>query len=131
MRFGELRGLTSLPIHRLRDQFRYEDVLTVLPVRDAATSSESLFVATRAVLAILTTVRVPRGHWMTRWAPWGSVQIVDQSGPPGPDDDVYRLRVLVGGQMFHAQLTGETGRLALRDFVIAVRSSRSTNVAPR
>ena len=74
VRIGELRGLTSLPIHRVREQFRYEEVLTVLPVRDAGTGRETLFVATRPTLALLTAVRVPPGHWTTRWARWEKSQ---------------------------------------------------------
>ena len=121
MRFGELKGLTSLPINRVRDQFRYEEVLTVLPVWDAATSRETLLVATRPMLALLIPVRVPARHWMTRWAPWEWVSIVDSGTASGLDDDVYRLRLLVGNQTFDAQLRGETGRKALRDFVGATR----------
>ena len=129
MRIGELKGLTSLPIHRVRDQFRYEDVLTVLPVWEAATSRETLFVATRPNLALLVPVRVPPRHWMTRWVPWDQVGIVDPGAPWGQDDDVYRLGVLVGTQTFHAQLRGEPGRKALRDFVVALRLSQPHKAA--
>jgi hypothetical protein len=131
VRFGELRGLTSLPIRALREQFRYEEVLTVLPVQDGVTGRETLLVATRTMLALLTALRVPRGHWMTRWAPWDTVAIADPAAPPGQDDDVFRLTVLVGGQMFHAQLRGEPGRKALRDFVVAVRTMRPKKAARR
>ena len=124
MRFGELKGLTSLPINLVRDQFRYEEVLTVLPVWDAATSRETLFVATRPMLALLIPVRVPPRHWMTRWAPWDWVSITDPGAPSGEEDEVYRLSVLVGNQTFNAQLLGEPGRKALRDFVMAMRMSQ-------
>jgi hypothetical protein len=126
VRIGELRGLTSLPVQRVRDQFRYEEVLTVLPLQDAVTSHETLFVATRTMLAMLTALRVPRGHWITRWAPWDSVRLAEPGAPPGQDDDIHRLTVLVDGRTFHAQLRGETGRRAVRDFVVAVRMSRPT-----
>lgn len=130
MRFGELKGLTSLPINLVRDQFRYEEVLTVLPVWDAATSRETLFVATRPMLALLIPVRVPQRHWMTRWAPWDVVRIADPGAPPGQEDEVYRLSVMVGNQTFGAQLHGEPGRKALRDFVAAMRMSQPRK-APR
>ena len=126
MRFGELRGLTSLPIQRVREQFRYEEVITVLPVQDAVTSRETLLVATRPMLALLSAVRMPPGHWITRWAPWDSVRLADPVAPPDQDEDIHRLTVLVGGRTFHAQLQGESGRRALRDFVVAVRMSRPT-----
>jgi hypothetical protein len=131
VRFGELRGLTSLPINRVRDQFRYEEVLTVLPVWDAATSRETLFVATRPMLALLIPIRVPGRHWMTRWSPWDEVSIVDSGAPQGQDDDVYRLGLRVGSQAFHAQLRGEAGRKALRDFVGAMRLSQPRKTARR
>jgi hypothetical protein len=130
VRFGDLGGLTSLPIPRLRDQFRHEEVLTVLPVRDALTTRETLFVATRPMLAVLTAVNGPGGQWMTRWAPWDAV---DLSNAPLQDqeDDVHQLTVLVGGQAFHARLRGESGRRALRDFVAAMRTLRPTRAAGR
>ena len=128
MRFGELKGLTSLPINRVRDQFRYEEVLTVLPVRDAATSRETLLVATRPMIALLIPLRVPAGHWMTRWAPWDSVSLADPTAAPD-HEDVHRLSVLVGNQTFHAQLRGEAGRRALRDFVAAIRLSQPRRTA--
>lgn len=131
MRFGELRGLTSLPINRVHDQFRYEEVLTVLPVLDAASSRETLFVATRPVLALLIPVRVPPRHWMTRWAAWDTVSITDPGPPVGPQDDLYRLDVLVGSQTFQARLRGERGRKALRDFVMAMRLSQPRSPATR
>lgn len=131
VRFGELKGLTSLPINLVRDQFRYEEVSTVLPVRDTATSRETLFVATRPMLAILTPVRVPPRHWITRWAPWDEVSIADPGAVSGPDDDTYRLGILVGSRAFDVQLRGETGRKALRDFVMAMRLSTPLRPARR
>jgi hypothetical protein len=129
VRFGELKGLTSLPVNRVRDQFRYEVVSTVLPVWDGANSRETLLVATPPMLALLTPVRVPPGHWVTRWAPWDRVTIADPGSPWGQDDDVYRLGVLVGTQQFNVQLRGEVGRKALRDFVVAFRLSQPRNAA--
>jgi hypothetical protein len=122
VRFGELKGLTSLPIPRLAEQFRNEEVLTVLPVRDAAVSSESVLVATHAMLAILTALDVPPGEWMTRWATWDTV-LVHDPGTPSGDDGVYRLAIRIGNQTFEAKLAGEPGRRALRDFVVALRMS--------
>lgn len=124
MRFGELRGLTSLPINRVVDQFRHEEVLTVLPVWDEATSRETLLVATRPMVALLIPLHGLAGQWMTRWATWDAVSIADPGALSGQDRDVYRLRVLVGGQAFQAQLRGEAGRKALRDFVVAIRLSQ-------
>jgi hypothetical protein len=129
MRFGELRGLSSLPIPRLREQFRYEDVLTVLPVQDAATARETLLVATRSKLALLTPLPWLTGQWMTRWAAWDAVTVVDT--PARADrEDAYRLDIRVGGQLFRARLIGETGRKALRDFIVAFRLSRPTHPVP-
>jgi hypothetical protein len=139
VRFGELRGLSSLPIPALREQFRYEDVLTVLPVRDAVSGRETVLVATRTKLAILTTMPMLRGQWMTRWAPWEIVAVVDApaapdragAAAPGGIDALYRLVVRVGNQAFRAQLPGEMGRKALRDFVVAVRLSQPAQQARR
>jgi hypothetical protein len=131
VRFGELKGLTSLPVQRVRHQFRYEEVLAVLPVQDAATSRETLLVATRSRLAILVAVRVPRRHWMTRWSPWDAVTIGDQPAPPTSQPDVHQLTLTVGSRAFEARLTGETGRRAVRDFVAAVRRAQPAKPARR
>lgn len=124
MRFGELKGLTSLPIDRVREQFRHEDVLTALPVVDAATGRETLLVATRPSLAVLIPVRVQPGQWMTRWSPWDTVGIPQ---PPVSVGDHHELTVFVGTQRLDARLIGEPGRRALRDFVAALRTTRPTS----
>jgi hypothetical protein len=123
VRLGELKGLTSLPIDRVREQFRHEDVLTVLPVVDAATAHETLLVATRPSLAVLIPVRVQPGQWMTRWAPWDTVGIPQ---PPVSIGDHHELAVFVGTQQLDARLDGEPGRRALRDFIAALRMARPT-----
>ena len=92
-------------------------------------------------LAILMTMPMLRGQWMTRWAPWEVVSVMDPPPvpptPAGPgaavpiDVDLYRLIVRVGNQAFHAQLAGEMGRRALRDFVVAVRTSQPAQHARR
>jgi hypothetical protein len=61
---------------------------------------------------------------MTRWSPWDVVTVADATLPGGPEDDVHRLTIRVGGQAFDAWLRGEPGRRALRDFVAAVRISQ-------
>jgi hypothetical protein len=127
VRFGELKGLTSLPIPRLVEQFRNEEVLTVLPVRDALAARESLLVATRPKLAVLTTLAVPAGEWVTWWAPWDAVSVAEPTTPPAEQDDLHRLTIVIGGQTFHAALRGEAGRKALRDLVAAIRTSRPTH----
>ena len=122
MRLGELRGLTSLPIPAVHEQFRNEEVLTVLPAHEAATARETLFVATLPHLAILTALQTPLGRWVTRWAPWDSVAVSEPAVFAG-QEDVHRLDVFVAGQRFLVALPGEVGRKARRDFVVAVRMS--------
>lgn len=128
MRFGDLEGLTSLPIEQLRDRFRNEEVLTVLPARDSLTSRDSLLVATRSMLAILTGETAPTSGWMTRWAPWDGVHFADM-GATVEGDDVFFLTIVVDRVRFHAELRGEAGRRALRDFVVAVEASRAALAA--
>jgi hypothetical protein len=109
-------------VSRLVEQFRNEDVLTVLPVRGGGSTLESLLVATQTALAVLTTSPGPPGRWMTRWAAWDSVTMSQPPVPSGQPTDMVRLDIHVGGQAFHAWLQGETGRRAIRDFVVAARS---------
>lgn len=130
LRFGDLEGLTTLPIERLRDRFRNEEVLTVLPVRADGSSRDSLLVATTTMLAILTGETTPTGGWMTRWAPWDGVGFADLDATAA-DDDTYSLTVLVDRLRFHAELHGEPGRRGLRDFVIAVQACRAALAVSR
>ncbi|MFV2063647.1 MAG: hypothetical protein ACC726_09055 [Chloroflexota bacterium] len=127
MRFGDLEGLTSLPIDRVRHRFRHEDVLTVLPVSGNATGLTSLLVATSSGLAIVTADKDPEsGHWSTRWEPWDEVRFTDE-GEAAPDApaqyDGYAVHI--GALTFHAQLAGPAGARALRDFVIAAQARRA------
>lgn len=132
MRFGDLEGLTSLPVGRLRERFRYEEIVTVLPARVEGTGHDAILVATRPMLAILTAIpegSPPGEPWMTSWAPWDSVRFLHDAEPGWDADDEYRLTVLVGGLTFHARLAGESGRRALRDFVVAVQAVRAALAA--
>jgi len=130
VRLGELKGLTVLPIPAVHEQFRNEEVLTVLPAHEATTSHETLLVATRPKLAILTALHEPPGRWVTRWASWDSVA-VSEPGALAGQEDVYRLDIYVGGQRFVAALRGEIGRKARRDFVVVVRLSHPAQHANR
>lgn len=124
MRFGDLVGHTSLPIEFVRHRFRNEHVVTVLPVRGSVARQESLLVATPLDLAVVTADADSRsGHWMTRWAPWQSVTLVDDGAvAPATQDGQHGLTVHVGGLTFHARLSGIAGRRAVRDFVIAAQA---------
>jgi len=121
MHFGDLQGLTSLPVEHVRHRFRGEDVITVLPVRTAA-GRQSLLVATPSKAAVVIGEAPASEHWMTYWAPWDTVRIVDDQAT---DDGVYGLVLSVGRLTFDAQLLGREGQRALRDFVVVVQSRRS------
>ncbi len=130
MQFMQLRGLTSLPIDRIVNQFRNEDVRAVLPALVRARTADVLLVATTPALAIV--IADPRGRegpWMTRWAPWDTVRLSDGADPWTEQlDDEYQLFVDVGRVRFESRLIGEKGRKALRDFVVAAtaRPARET-----
>ena len=127
MRFGDLAGLTSLPIERVRHRFRHEEVLTVLPVTGEVTSRGSLLVATASKLAILTADADPASpQWMTHWAPWETVRLADEGALAAAiEEDTYGLTVHVGGLTFHAWLWGPVGQRALRDFVVATQARQT------
>ncbi len=128
MRFGDLEGLTSLPIDQVRDRFRNEEVLTVLPVHDEVGSRDSLLVATTTMVAILTGEPDPSRGWMTRWAAWDAVRFADMGAAAGRDDEFF-LTIVIDRVRFHAELHGETGRRGLRDFVVAAQASRAALAA--
>lgn len=125
MKFEDLQGLTSLPVEHVRHRFRGEEVITVLPVRTVA-GRQSLLVATPAKAAVVIGETPPSEHWMTYWAPWDTVRIVDDHAT---EDGVYGLTLSVGRLTFDAQLLGREGQRALRDFVVVVQSRRSAPAA--
>jgi hypothetical protein len=131
MRFGDLEGLTSLPISRVRQQFRHEDVLTVLPVSRDVADRDSLLVATPLKLAVLTSDADSQSdHWMTTWASWDTVRFAGEGdGAPDADPEDYGYAVHVGGLTFHAQLAGPAGQRALRDFVVVAQARRAALTA--
>jgi hypothetical protein len=118
MHFEDLQGLTSLPVEHVRHRFRGEEVITVLPVRTAA-GRQSLLVATPSKAAVVIGESPESEHWMTYWASWDTVRIVDDQAT---DDGVYGLVLSVGRLTFDAQLLGREGQRALRDFVVVVQS---------
>lgn len=120
MQFKDLQGLTSLPVEHVRHRFRGEEVITVLPVRTVG-GRQSLLVATPAKAAVVIGEAPASDHWMTYWAPWDTVRIVDDQAT---DDGVYGLTLLVGRLTFDAQLLGRDGQRALREFVVVVQSHR-------
>ena len=131
MRFGDLEGLTSLPLDRVSQQFRHEDVLTVLPVSRDVAGGDSLLVATPLKLAVLTSdADPPSDHWMTTWASWDAVRFAGEGdGVLDADPEGYGLAVHVGGLTFHAQLAGPAGQRALRDFVVATQARQAALTA--
>ena len=134
MRFEDLEGLTSLPIAGIRQQFRNEDVISVLPVSGDGAGRDSLLVATPSKLAILTGEAGPASdHWMTHWAPWDSVRLVDEDEavPEADEDGTYRLAVHVGGLTFQASLAGPAGKRVLVAFIVAVGARREALATSR
>lgn len=128
MRFKDLKGLTGLPIDRIRDQFRNEDVMTVLPAVSDSERYESLLVATPSALAIVTgEVGVHGERWMTRWAPWDVVHLHDAGGADiadDPDAELEALTVVVGGAELQTEAEDEVARRGLHDFVAATLTRR-------
>ena len=127
MRFGDLEGLTSLPIERVRHQFRHEEILTVLPVSGDVAGRDSLLVATSSWLAVLTGEADPKSdQWMTRWAPWDAVRFANEGeAAADADEETYHLTVHIDGLTFQARLSGPAGQRALRDFVVAAQARRA------
>ena len=126
MRFGDLEGLTSLPIERVRHRFRNEDVLGVLPVTADVAERDALLVATAFKLAVVTGDTDPESpHWMSRWAPWDVVRLAhEQAHTPAADGEAYQLTIHVGGLVLQARLPGPAGQRALRDFVVIAQARR-------
>jgi hypothetical protein len=120
MRFSDLQGLTSLPIEHVARRFRNEDVIAILPSR-ASAGHDAILVATPSKLAVVASADPSDGHWMTYWAPWDTVRIVDDEAS---DDGWFGLSLLIGRLPVDARLPGEQGQRALRDFVVAIQDHR-------
>ncbi len=110
--------MTDLPVDHMERRFRNEEIITVLPAR-AGGGRASVLVATPLMAAVVIGGTHDTEHWMTYWAPWESVQIVDDLAT---QDGVYGLTLLIGRLTFDARLRGSDGQRALREFVVAVQS---------
>jgi hypothetical protein len=121
MRFGDLQGLTGLPVEHIRHRFRNEDVITVLPA-SGTEGRQTLLVATPSKAAVVVGEAPSSEHWMTFWAPWDAVRIVDDHAS---DDGSYGLTLSVGKMILDAHLSGVSGQRALRDFVVQVQARRA------
>ena len=122
MRFGDLHGLTALPVDHVERRFRNEEIITVLPAR-ASGGQYSLLVATPPKAAVVIGETEESEHWMTYWAPWESVRILDDLA----EDDMYGLTLSIGRLTFDAQLFGSDGQRALREFVTAVQARQAAS----
>lgn len=125
MRFKTLRDMTSLPVRQVGRQFRNEEVRSVLPARTAVNGSDSLLIATTSALAIV--IKIPGSRrWLTRWAPWDSVQTTKDVESTGePDVGSHHVSVQVDRLRFDASLPGRMGLRAMRDFLGVARERRS------
>jgi hypothetical protein len=122
MRFEELEGRVRLPIEAVRERFRYEPVLTVLPVRGGkAGDRETLLVVTESMVAVVTPISFPRGSFMTQWAPRHAIDV-----KPASTRDRGPVTVTVGAREFTAQIDDGAARRAWSDFVAAVDAQRAT-----
>ena len=121
MRFEDLHGLTALPVDHVERRFRNEEIITVLPAR-AGGGQHALLVATPPKAAVVIGETPEGEHWMTYWAPWESIRIVDDRAT---EDGTYGLTLGVGRLTFDAQLRGSDGQRALREFVVAVQSRQA------
>jgi hypothetical protein len=126
VRFEDLEGRSSLPIERLRNRFRYEVVLAVLPVRGGRDGTrETLLVATERMLAVITSIAFPRGSWMTQWAPWDAVDVpagTERASDRGPRAGPS---VTVGTREFRTRYADDLDRRAFREFATVVRAHRA------
>jgi hypothetical protein len=130
VRFRTLKDLTSLPVERIRSQFRNEEVRSVLPARAVINGTESLLVATTTALAIVTAAPSPeRGRWVTRWAPWDVVHPDDVETSGQAEDGPHHLTVQVDRLRFESALSGTVGLRVMRDFIAAASERRSRILA--
>jgi hypothetical protein len=131
MRFRSLRDHTTLPVEDVRRQFRNEEVRSVLPVRSAAGCIDSLLVATTSALAIVSAgPSQGDGRWLTRWAPWDVVRVVEDVEAVATEGEVrHGVDVQVDRLRFESNLPGEMGLRAMRDFVAASKERRSSLAA--
>jgi hypothetical protein len=121
MRFEDLHGLTALPVDHVEHRFRNEEIITVLPALTGG-GQHALLVATPLKAAVVIGETPEGEHWMTYWAPWESIRILDDRAT---DDGTYGLTLEVGRLTFDAQLRGRGGQRALRDFVVAIQSCQA------
>lgn len=131
MRFRSLRDHTTIPVEDVRRQFRNEEVRSVLPVRSAAGCIDCLLVATTTALAIVSAgPSQGDGRWLTRWAPWDVVHVIEDVDEVVTDGEArHGVDVQVDRLRFESNVPGEMGLRAMQDFVAAWRERRSSLAA--
>lgn len=124
MLLDDLSSFTTLPVERIRSALSGHDIASVLPVSGGHPNRDCILAITPTGLAIVTE-RPRRGQSMRsiviRWARWQHVRLSADPELVGEDASRFDLVVHVGREAFHALLEGPAGRIALRDFVVALQ----------
>lgn len=125
----QLRGLaamTTLPLDHVARCVGDRDIVSAIPVETDRPAHESILVATRSGVGVVSRRRgVPDGLTV-RWSTWADVRLGAHVGASDIAEAAapFGLVVHVGERAYLALLKGPAGQAALRDFVVATQAAQ-------
>jgi hypothetical protein len=126
MQLHGLTAMTTLPLDLVDRCIGDQDIVSAIPVETDRPAHESILVATRSRIGVVSRRREAGGGLTVRWSSWDAVRLGAHVGESDRADVAapFGLVVHVGERAFLALLKGPAGRVALRDFVLATQAGQ-------
>ncbi len=121
-----LAAMTTLPLDLVARCIGDSDIVSAIPVETDRPAHESILVATRAGIGVVSRRHGDPDGLAVRWSTWADVRLGAHSGIGDLADAAapFGLVVHIGPRRYLALLHGPAGRAALRDFVVAAQAAQ-------
>jgi hypothetical protein len=121
-----IAALTTLPLGLVARRVGDSDIVSAIPVETDRPAHESILVATRSRIGVVSRRHGDPDGLAVRWSTWTDVRLGAHSGIDDLADAAapFGLVVHVGPRKYLALLEGPAGRVALRDFVVAAQAAQ-------
>jgi hypothetical protein len=126
MQLPGLAAMTTLSLDLVARCVGDRDIVSAIPVETDRPARESILVATRGRIGVVSRRRGAPGMLAVRWSTWESVRLGAHVGASDTTDAAapFGLVVHIGERSYLALLKGPAGRDALRDFVVAAQAGQ-------
>jgi hypothetical protein len=118
--------MTTLPLDLVARCIGDSDIVSAIPVETDRPAHESILVATRSRIGIVSRRLGGHDRLIVRWSTWADVRLGAHAGSSDLADATapFGLVVHIGPRRYLALLEGPAGRVALRDFVVAAQAAQ-------